>query len=139
MAKSKDKSLLTLCSQITFISAFVIFEAGSLICGAAQSSVMFIIGRAISGAGGAGILNGGFTIIAAAAPLEARPSICYTSSVRDGLLIFEFLFLELIGILLGIASTGVAIGPLIGGALTQHAGWRWCWLLDFPLPCSDQA
>lgn len=34
--------------------------------------------------------------------------------------------------MLGIASTGVAIGPLIGGALTQHAGWRWCMLLDFP-------
>lgn len=60
---------------MVFISAFIIFEAGSLVCGIAQSSLMFIIGRAISGAGGAGILNGGFTIIAAAAPLEDRPSM----------------------------------------------------------------
>jgi len=66
--------------------------------------MMFIIGRAVSGLGGAGILNGAFTIVATAAPLEARP--------------------KLIGLILGVASTGVALGPLIGGALTEHATWR---------------
>ena len=35
---------------------------------------MFIAGRAISGLGGAGILNGALVIVAAAAPMEARPS-----------------------------------------------------------------
>ncbi|RFU26308.1 hypothetical protein B7463_g10033, partial [Scytalidium lignicola] len=81
--------------------------------GIAQSSIVFIFGRAVSGAGGAGILNGGFTIIAAAAPLEARPKI--------------------IGIMLGVASTGVAIGPLIGGAITQRVSWRWCFYINLPL------
>lgn len=99
-------------SQLIFIAAFVIFVAGSLICGAATSSLMFIIGRAVAGAGGAGILNGALVIVAAAVPMESRPKV--------------------IGIILGVASTGVAIGPLIGGALTQRASWRWCFYLNGP-------
>lgn len=47
---------------------------GSLICGVSTSSNLFIVGRAVAGCGGAGILNGGLTIIAAAAPLPKRPS-----------------------------------------------------------------
>ncbi|KAI4234992.1 MAG: hypothetical protein LQ349_003444 [Xanthoria aureola] len=99
-------------SQLIFIGAFMIFVVGSLICGAATSSRMFIAGRAVAGAGGAGILNGALVIVAAAAPMESRP--------------------KLIGIILGVASTGVAIGPLIGGALTQRASWRWCFYLNGP-------
>jgi hypothetical protein len=36
---------------------------------------MFIIGRAIAGSGGAGVLTGALTIIAASAPLDKRPGI----------------------------------------------------------------
>ena len=44
----------------------------------------------------------------------------------------SFFPIELVGIILGIASTGVALGPLIGGALTQRASWRWCMLSEGP-------
>jgi len=35
----------------TFIISLVVFEIGSTICGAAQSSTMFILGRAVAGFG----------------------------------------------------------------------------------------
>jgi MFS family permease len=67
---------------------------------------MLIIGRAVAGLGGAGLLNGGLTIISASAPIEKRPL--------------------LIGIFLGIMQLGLATGPLVGGSLTEYATWRWC-------------
>ncbi len=44
--------------KATFLSAVFIFEVGSAICGAAPTSVVFIVGRAIAGLGSAGIFSG---------------------------------------------------------------------------------
>ncbi|GAB1199607.1 hypothetical protein APSETT444_008962 [Aspergillus pseudonomiae] len=41
-----------------FLISIVLFEAGSALCGAAPNSVTFILGRAIAGLGGGGILSG---------------------------------------------------------------------------------
>lgn len=53
---------------------FAIFEIGSVLCGAAISSNMLIVGRAIAGFGASGIINGAITIISSCVPLERRPS-----------------------------------------------------------------
>ena len=53
---------------------FSIFEIGSVLCGAATSSAMFIVGRFIAGFGAAGVATGGITIVSLCAPLEKRPS-----------------------------------------------------------------
>lgn len=45
-----------------FLSALVIFEVGSVICAAAPNSVVLIIGRAIAGAGCAGLYSGAFIV-----------------------------------------------------------------------------
>ncbi|KAH9987956.1 MFS general substrate transporter [Xylariaceae sp. FL0662B] len=58
----------------TFLSCFGIFEIGSVLCGAATSSNMLIIARAIAGLGAAGIINGAITIVPSCAPLEKRPT-----------------------------------------------------------------
>lgn len=42
----------------TFLASVVLFEAASALCGAAPNSVAFIIGRALSGIGAAGIFAG---------------------------------------------------------------------------------
>ncbi|KAI9167113.1 MFS-type efflux pump MFS1 [Paramyrothecium foliicola] len=97
----------------TVIYSIAIFEAGSLICGAAPSSRVFILGRAVAGLGSAGIFTGGMMIIIPMVPLHKRP-------------IFQSAF----GLIFGIASVA---GPLIGGAFAEKATWRWCFYMNIPI------
>lgn len=46
----------------TYVIALAIFEVGSILCAAASSSEMFIIGRAIAGTGAAGLYGGMFSL-----------------------------------------------------------------------------
>ena len=107
--------------QWTFLTFFTIFELGSAICGAASSSYMLIVGRAIAGIGSSGLLNGAFTILHASFPARRLPGI-----FLDVALLTMANWEALTGILMGITQLGSLSGPLIGGALTQHASWRWC-------------
>ncbi|GKT43641.1 efflux pump mlcE [Colletotrichum spaethianum] len=60
-------------SKWCFFAFLVLFEIGSLICGAAPSSMVLILGRVVTGTGSSGLLTGGLTIIAGSVPLEKRP------------------------------------------------------------------
>ncbi|CAG8037654.1 unnamed protein product [Penicillium salamii] len=97
----------------TFVGAVLIFEIGSAICGASPNSVALIIGRAIAGIGGAGIFSGALIIVAKSVPLSKRPA-----------------FTGILGAVWGIASV---VGPLLGGAFTSHASWRWCFYVNLPV------
>jgi MFS family permease len=97
----------------TFISFFGLFEFGSLLCGVAQSSTMLIIGRAVAGMGGSGLMNGGIQIIYLSVPGDRRPALT--------------------GILMSISQLGLVGGPLVGGVLTEYASWRWCFYINLPI------
>lgn len=97
----------------TFLGAIGIFELGSLICGIAPTSNALIIGRAIAGLGCGGIFSGALIILAHSVPLRKRP-----------------MYTGLIGAMFGIASVA---GPLMGGAFTDHATWRWCFYINLPI------
>lgn len=58
-----------------YLSAIAIFELGSLICGAAPTSVALIVGRAVAGVGSAGIFAGALVIVAYTVPLRKYRTI----------------------------------------------------------------
>jgi len=73
----------------TYLVYVFIFEFGSLLCATSVSSVMLIVGRAVAGAGSAGLFSGGLVILANCVALRQRPcelmsasfsSICLTIS-----------------------------------------------------------
>ena len=74
---------------------------------------VLIFGRAVAGAGAAGIFTAILSIIAEVTKLEDRPL--------------------LFGSFGGIAAVSSAVGPLLGGAFTDHVSWRWCFYSTFHL------
>ncbi|KAH7028041.1 major facilitator superfamily domain-containing protein [Microdochium trichocladiopsis] len=99
--------------KLVYLAAIFIFEVGSVLCGAATSSQMLIVGRAIAGVGAAGVFSGSLIILAHSAPLRRRP-----------------LYTGLIGGVYGISSVA---GPLLGGAFTDGVTWRWCFYINLPI------
>ncbi|KAK6496238.1 hypothetical protein TWF481_002262 [Arthrobotrys musiformis] len=99
--------------KTVLIGNILLFEVGSALCGAAPNSPSFIVGRAVSGIGAAGIFAGTVVCLVHTVPLHKRPQL-------------QGLF----GALFGLASI---VGPIVGGAFTSHVSWRWCFYINLPL------
>lgn len=94
------------------ILALVIFMLGCVVAAVAQSSPVLIFGRAIQGAGYAGLFIGILQICANALSVRTQAMVTSLMNVSYGF--------------------GTVLGPLIGGALTSSLTWRWCFWIVLP-------
>jgi EmrB/QacA subfamily drug resistance transporter len=97
-----------------FLAGLVIFTLSSLAAGLAGSGGVLIAARAAEGLGAALIMPAALAIIAAAFtdPRERTTAI---------------------GISGAIGALGLALGPPIGGIISQHLHWGWIFLINVPI------
>ncbi|MGZ8782535.1 MAG: MFS transporter [Gaiellaceae bacterium] len=99
--------------RLIFVLGIVLFTAASLWCGLADSSEMLIAARVVQGVGAALMNPATLSIIAATFPPKERGMA--------------------IGIWAGVSALALAIGPLVGGLLTQHLSWHWIFFINIPV------
>ncbi|KAI0843826.1 major facilitator superfamily domain-containing protein [Daldinia vernicosa] len=98
--------------KVVYMISLSIFEVGSIVSAAAPRSDVLIVGRAILGLGAAGLLQGALAIIGLVVAVDKVPLY--------------------IGIVVSSMALSVCCGPVIGGALTEFVGWRWCFWINVP-------
>lgn len=99
--------------RILILLSVFLFAVGSAISGSATNLEVLIIGRAVQGIGGGGV-NVLIQII-----------ICDLVPLRDRS--------KFMGIIFSTFTVALTIGPVVGGALAEHASWRWIFYLNLPV------
>jgi EmrB/QacA subfamily drug resistance transporter len=96
-----------------FMTGLVIFTLASLACGLSSSLGWLVASRAAQGVGSALMNPATLSIVVATFPPKQRG--------------------QAIGIWAGVSALALAIGPLIGGVITQHIGWNWIFFINVPI------
>ncbi|KAF2802153.1 MFS general substrate transporter [Mytilinidion resinicola] len=97
-----------------FISSIVLFEVGSALCGASPNMNALIVGRVLTGVGGAGLYIGLLNYIT-----------LLTTALERGR------YMSGIGLVWGV---GAILGPVVGGAFSSSAAtWRWGFYINLVL------
>jgi EmrB/QacA subfamily drug resistance transporter len=96
-----------------FLTGLVVFTLSSLACGLATTGGTLIGARTVQGVGAALMMPATLSIISATFPPHQRGMA--------------------IGIWAGVSAMALAIGPLIGGLLTQHIDWSWIFFVNVPV------
>lgn len=100
-----------------FLSGFAIFTLGSLTCGLLPELIggfpSLIGSRIVQAVGGAMITAIAPAMIAAYIPMEQKG--------------------KAMGIVMTFAALGTALGPTIGGVLTQYLSWHWIFFINVPV------
>src|SRR6266567_3698339 len=99
--------------RLIFNIGLALFTIASGACALAPNASELIAARAVQGLGGAIVLPLSLTILTTAFPAERRGMI--------------------VGIYGGLAGLAVAMGPIIGGAVTQEIDWHWIFWINVPI------
>lgn len=89
------------------------FGATSLLCAAAPTATVLVLARVLQGVAAALLTPGSLAILQSTLRVEDRAPA--------------------IGTWAGVSGLATAAGPLVGGFVLEHAGWRWVFLLNLPL------
>ncbi|GAA1890842.1 MFS transporter [Asanoa iriomotensis] len=96
-----------------FVAGIALFTLASAACALATEPWMLTAARAVQGVGGAMVMPLSLTLLAAAVPERMRNAA--------------------IGIWGGISGLGVAVGPVVGGAVAEGLDWTWIFWLNVPI------
>jgi EmrB/QacA subfamily drug resistance transporter len=99
--------------RLVFMIGLGVFTGASLACGLAPNGGFLIGARVVQGLGGALMNPATLSIITATFPPRERG--------------------KAIGIWAGVSGMALAIGPLVGGLLTQHVNWNWIFFVNVPV------
>jgi EmrB/QacA subfamily drug resistance transporter len=99
--------------RLMFVVGLVVFTASSLACGLAGDANILIGARVVQGLGAALMNPSTLSIITVTFPPKQRGTA--------------------IGIWAGVSALALAIGPLVGGLITQHINWNWIFFINVPI------
>jgi EmrB/QacA subfamily drug resistance transporter len=96
-----------------FLIGLALFTASSAAAALAPSTGALVAARAVQGIGGAIVAPLTLTLLADAFPAERRGAA--------------------LGIWSGISGMGIALGPLVGGAVVEGISWHWIFWINVPI------
>jgi len=99
--------------RLIFVIGLAVFALSSLACGLAGSAELLIAARVAQGVGAAFMMPATLSIISATFPPKLRGTA--------------------IGIWAGVSALALAIGPLVGGLITEHISWNWIFYINVPV------
>ncbi len=99
--------------RLIFVIGLVIFTLSSLACGLSSTAPELIGARAVQGVGAALMMPATLSIISATFAARERGMA--------------------IGIWAGVSAMALAIGPLLGGIITEHISWNWIFFVNVPI------
>ncbi|KAL1730473.1 major facilitator superfamily domain-containing protein [Schizophyllum commune] len=102
--------------KVVLCFALTLFTVGNLLAGFAKSTVQLVVCRGVAGAGDGGLVSLAQIVIADIVSLRERGKYQ--------------------GIVGGFIALGFALGPIIGGTVSQRVGWQWCFWVTIPVAIS---
>src|SRR6201986_1282168 len=99
--------------RLIFVVGLIVFTASSLACGLAGGATGLIAARVVQGLGAAMMNPATLSIITVTFPPRERGTA--------------------IGIWAGVSAMALAIGPLVGGLITEHINWNWIFFINVPV------
>ncbi len=99
--------------RLIFVAGLVVFTGSSLACGLANGPEVLIAARVVQGLGAAMMNPATLSIITVTFPPRQRGTA--------------------IGIWAGVSALALAIGPLVGGIITERINWNWIFFINVPV------